>query len=273
MHDTILSINKKEYGKSHSRLYWALSDSFVLIGRSFRHIFRNMDQLLGLFLQPIMFMLLFRYVFGGAIDTGGTSYVNFLVAGILIQTAAFGATTTSISVAIDLTRGIIDRLKSLPIFSSAVMIGHVFADLVRNLISSAVMVLVALLVDFRPTASFTEWLMIIGLLILFTLSFSWLSAVVGLLAKSVEAVQWFGFILVFPLTFASAAFVPTDSMPRALRLFAENQPVTHVIEAMRSLMVGTPMGNHGIAAVIWCVAMILVFMPLAGYLFRKKVSK
>lgn len=228
---------------------------------------------MSLFLQPIMFMLLFRYVFGGAINTGGTSYVNFLVAGILIQMAAFGATTTSLSVATDLTKGIIDRLKSLPIVSSAVMTGHVVADLARNLISSVVMILVALLVGFRPEASFTDWLLIAGLLMLFTFSFSWLSAVVGLVAKSVEAVQWFGFVLVFPLTFASAAFVPTDTMPRFLRIFAENQPVTHVIEAMRSLMVGTPMGNHGIMSVIWCIGLIAIFMPLATYLFRRKVSR
>lgn len=273
MNDTLLSINKDEHRKRHSSLYWALVDSFILIKRSLRHIFRNLDQLLSLFLQPVMFMLLFRYVFGGAIDTGGTSYVNFLVAGILIQTASFGATTTSLSVATDLTKGIIDRLKSLPIVSSAVMTGHVVADLVRNLISSTVMILVALLVGFRPVASFTDWLLIAGLLVLFTLAFSWLSAVVGLIAKSVEAVQWFGFVLVFPLTFASAAFVPTSTMPPFLRLFAEHQPVTQVIEAMRSLMVGTPMGNHAIAAVIWCVALIAIFMPLATYLFRRKVSR
>lgn len=273
MNDTLLSITKDERIKKHSKLYWGFVDSAILIERSFRHIFRNVDQLLSLFLQPIMFMLLFRYVFGGAIETGGTSYVNFLVAGILIQTAAFGATTTSLSVATDLTRGIVDRLKSLPIMSSAVLTGHVVADLVRNMISSVVMILVALLVDFRPSASFTDWLYIAGLLLLFTLAFSWISAVVGLMAKSIEAVQWFGFVLVFPLTFASAAFVPTDTMPKYLRLFAENQPVTHVIEAMRSLMVGTPMGNHGVAAVIWCVALIAIFMPLAAYLFRRKVSR
>lgn len=257
----------------HSSFFWGISDSCVLIGRSLRHVFRHMDQLLSLFMQPIMFMLLFRYVFGGAIDTGGTSYVNFLVAGILVQTAAFGATTTSLSVATDLQRGIIDRLKSLPIISSAVLTGHVVSDLVRNLISSAVMIGVALLIGFRPVASFTDWLYIVGLLLLFTLAFSWLSAVMGLLAKSVEAVQWFGFVLVFPLTFASAAFVPTDTMPKYLRIFAEHQPVTQIIEAMRSLMVGTPMGNHAIAAIIWCLAIIAVSVPVAMYLFRNKVSK
>jgi ABC-2 type transport system permease protein len=153
------------------------------------------------------------------------------------------------------------------------MTGHVVADLVRNLISSVVMILVALLVGFRPVASFTDWLLIAGLLVLFTLGFSWLSAVVGLLAKSVEAVQWFGFVLVFPLTFASAAFVPTETMPTFLRYFAENQPVTHVIEAMRALMVGTDMGNHGLMTVIWSLGLVAVFMPLATYLFRRKVSK
>src|SRR5688572_18339854 len=139
-----------------NNLGWAVSDSAVLIGRSLRHIFRNTDQLLSLVIQPIMFMLLFRYVFGGAINTGGTSYVNFLVAGILIQTAAFGSLTTSISVANDLQRGIIDRFKSLPMVSSAVLMGHVVADLVRNTISSSVMILVALLIGFRPTASVVE---------------------------------------------------------------------------------------------------------------------
>lgn len=273
MKTTLLSIPKDEKIKKHSAFFWALSDTWILVGRSFKHIFKNPDQLLSLAIQPIMFMLLFRYVFGGAIDTGGTSYVNFLVAGILIQTAAFGATTTSLSVATDVKRGIVDRLKSLPIVSSAVMTGHVTADLFRNVVSSAIMIGVALLIGFRPTASVLEWFYILGILIIFTLAFSWISAVLGLIAKSVEAVQWFGFVIVFPLTFASAAFVPTDSMPKYLRIFAENQPVTHVIEAMRSYMVGTPMGNHAWASVIWCVALVTIFMPLATYLFRKKVSK
>lgn len=273
MNDTLLSVNKREYRPHHSALFWGINDSLILIRRSLRHIFRNMDQLISLFLQPIMFMLLFRYVFGGAIDTGGTSYVNFLVAGILIQTAAFGATTTSISVATDVQRGIVDRLKSLPIISSAVLTGHVFADLVRNTISSAVMIFVAFFIGFDPVASPLEWLAILGILLLFTCAFSWLSAVVGLLAKSVEAVQWFSFVLVFPLTFASASFVPTSTMPKYLRIFAENQPITHVIETIRALMVGTPVGNHAIAAIIWCVAIIVISLPLATHIFRKKTTR
>lgn len=255
--------------KNKSSFYWLMSDFRVLILRSLKHIFKNLDQLMSLALQPIMFLLLFRYVFGGAIDTGGTTYVNYLVAGILIQMAAFGATTTSINVAADLKRGIIDRFKSLPMNSSTVLVGHVVADLARNIISSIVMILVGLLVGFRPTATLGEWFLALGILLLFTLAVSSMSAILGLLAKSVEAVQWMTFMFVFPLTFASSAFVPTDGMPKVLRIFAENQPVTHVIEAIRGYMVGTPIGNHAMIAVIWCVAAIIIAVPLSGYLFRK----
>jgi len=257
----------------HSKIYWGLSDLWVMIIRSLKPIFRNMDQILGLTLQPIMFMLLFRYVFGGAIDTGGVSYVNFLVAGILVQTAAFGSLTTSLSVATDIRKGIVDRFKTLPIVSSSVIAGHVTADLVRNVLSSIIMILVALLVGFRPNASVSEWFAILGVLLIFTFAMSWVAAVLGLLAKSVEAVQWMGFLFVFPLTFASAAFAPTQSMPWLLRIFAENQPVTHVIEAIRAFMIGTPVGNHAWLAFIWCLAITIISIPLTIFLFRKYNTK
>lgn len=262
-------LNQNIEKKKGSKIYWAFSDTFVLIGRSVKHITKNLDQLLSIAIQPVMFMLLFRYVFGGAIETEGTTYVNYLVAGILIQMAAFGATTTSLSVATDLKRGIIERLKTLPIVSSGVMTGHVVGDLIRNTLSSIVLIGVALLVGFRPMANVGEWLQILGLLLLFTFAFSWLSAIMGLLAKSVEATQWIGFVLVFPLTFASSAFVPTAGMPAGLRFFAENQPVTHVIEAIRALMIGTPIGVHGKMAIIWCAGFTIIAIPLAAYLFRK----
>ncbi len=236
--------------KFDSPISWAVSDTLVLVERSLRHIFKNLDQLLSIIISPVMFMLLFRYVFGGAIATEGTTYVNYLVAGILVQTAAFGALTTSLSVANDLKQGIIERLKTLPIVSSGVLMGHVVADLVRNILSSIVMIGIALLVGFRPNATIIEWIQILGILLLFTFAISWLSAIMGLLAKSVEAVQWLGFVAIFPLTFASSAFVPTDGMPRALKFFAENQPITHVIESIRSLMIGTPIGNHATMAVL-----------------------
>jgi ABC-2 type transport system permease protein len=259
--------------QKHSRFYFAFADSFILMQRSLKYIFKNPDQLLGVAIQPIMFMLLFRYVFGGAINTGGVTYVNFLVAGILVQMAAFGSLTTSLSVATDLQRGIIDRLKSLPIISFGVLMGHVVADLVRNIISAIIMIGVGLLVGFRPTASVGEWFLIVGILLLFTFALSWVSAILGLIAKTVEAVQWMGFLAIFPLTFASAAFAPTDTMPKWLRLFAENQPITHVIEAIRALMIGTPIGNHGWLSVLWSVSVTIIAIPLAAYLFRKYSGK
>jgi len=254
---------------NNNNIYYIFSDTIVLITRSLKHIFKNLDQLLALTIQPVMFMLLFGYVFGGAINTGGVSYINFLVAGILVQMSAFGATTTSLSIAMDLRRGIIDRFKSLPMASSTVLFGHVVADLVRNFLSAIIMIIVALIMGFRPEASFTDWLLITGILLLFTFALSWLSAIMGLVAKSVEAVQWLGFFIVFPLTFASAAFVPTQSMPSLLRAFAENQPVTHVIEAIRALMIGLPTGEHVWLSVVWCVAITIVCIPVASFLFRR----
>ncbi len=255
--------------EQRSKLYWMFSDSGVLIKRSLSHIVKNRDQVLGLTIQPIMFMLLFRYVFGGAINTGSVSYVNFLVAGILIQSAAFGALTTSLSVATDLQKGLIDRIKSLPIVGWGLLMGHVVGDLARNLIQSLVMIGIGLLVGFRPSASPYEWLLIAGIVLLFTFAISWIAAIMGLVARSVESVQWMGFFLVFPLTFASAAFAPTQTMAKWLRVFAENQPVTHVIEAVRALMIGTPIGNHAWLAAVWCIGIIAVAMPFATHLFRK----
>jgi ABC-2 type transport system permease protein len=153
--------------------------------------------------------------------------------------------------------------------NTAMLIGHTTADLVRNLVSSAIMIGVAFAVGFKPTATFAEWMAVIGILLLFTYALSWMSAILGLMAKSIEAVQWFGFIFVFPLTFASSAFVPTDGMPKYLRIFAENQPVTHVIEAIRSWLVGTPIDNHGWLALIWCLGILVVSIAIASHLFRK----
>jgi ABC-2 type transport system permease protein len=217
-----------------------------------------------------MFMLLNRYVLGGAIDTGSVSYVNYLFAGILIQTLAFGANYTTINLAVDLKEGIVDRFRSLPMVTSALIVGHISADLVRNIISGIIILLMGLLVGFRPDATGIEWLQVIGLALLFTLAISWLSAILGLFVKSLEAAQWIGFVLIFPLTFISSAFVPTDTMPSALQAFAENQPITHVINAVRSWLVGTPMGDSAWLAAVWCIGIIVVSAPLAVRLFRKR---
>ena len=156
---------------------------------------------------------------------------------------------------------------------SALLIGHTVSDLARNAISASVMIGVGLLVGFRPTASFVEWLGIASTLLLFTFAFSWLSAIMGMVAKSPEAVQWISFVFIFPLTFASSAFVPTEGMVPVLKAFAVNQPVTHVIEAIRSFMVGTPLGNHAWLAVIWCLGILAVCIPLSTVLFRRRTSR
>ncbi|MCZ2096923.1 MAG: ABC transporter permease [Anaerolineae bacterium] len=252
-----------------SAVYWLISDSWIMAKRSTMHIVRSMDQVLSLVVFPIMFMLLNRYVLGGAIDTGDVSYANYLFAGILIQTLAFGANYTTINLAVDMKEGIVDRFRSLPMSDSALVIGHITADLVRNVISGIIILLAGYAVGFRPNASAVEWLYVIGLALLFTLAISWLSAILGLLVKSLEAAQWVGFVLIFPLTFVSSAFVPTETMPRAIRFFAENQPVTHAINAIRAWLVGTPLGDSAWLSVAWSVALIAISIPITSWLYRR----
>lgn len=257
------------------KIIQSLTDSLLMIQRSSRHILRNTDQLLGTFFQPIMFLVLFAAVFGGAISLAlpdGIGYLDFLLAGIIVQTLAFGSTTTAIAVSNDLQKGIVDRFRSLPMSNLAVLNGHVISDIFRNGISTIVMIITGLVMGFRSSATVVEWLTIVGILLLFTLMFSWLAAIMGVLSKSVEAVQWLSFIIVFPLTFASSAFVPTEGMNRFLKAFAENQPVTHVIEAIRALMLGTPVGNHIWMSVAWCVGIMIVAIPLATILFKRRAS-
>ncbi len=257
--------------------WWlSLNDSLLMIKRSTLHIIRNTDQLLGAFFQPVMFLVLFSTVFGGAISKAlpaGVTYLNFLMAGIIVQTVAFGSTTTAVSVCNDLQKGIIDRFRSLPMSNLAVLNGHVTSDLFRNTISTSVMLLTGLAIGFRSHANPLHWLYIAGILFLFTFAFSWLAAIIGLFAKSVEAVQWLTFVMIFPLTFASTAFVPAEGMNHILRDFAVNQPITQVVEAVRALILGSPIGNHGWLAVVWCVGMLVVALPLASILFRRKTSQ
>lgn len=256
-------------------LLQSFNDSLIMIRRSSTHIIRNTDQLLGTFFQPIMFLVLFTAVFGGAVGMAlpkGVSYIDFLMAGIIVQTVSFGSTTTATAVATDLKRGIVDRFRSLPMSNLAVLNGHVISDLFRNGISTVVMLVAGLFVGFRPNANFIEWLMIAGIIILFTLAFSWLAAIIGVLAKSVEGVQWLTFVLVFPLTFASSAFVPTETMTPVLKAFAENQPITQIIEAVRALLIGTPIGNHGWLAVAWSVGIMAISIPVAAWLFKRKTT-
>ncbi len=253
----------------------AFTDSLLMIQRSSRHILRNTDQLLGTFFQPIMFLVLFAAVFGGAISQAlpeGVGYLDFLLAGIIVQTLAFGSTTTAIAISNDLQKGIVDRFRSLPMSNIAVLNGHVISDIFRNGLSTVVMIVTGLIMGFRSSASIADWLLITLILLLFTLMFSWLAAIVGVLSKSVEAVQWLSFIIVFPLTFASSAFVPTEGMNKFLKAFAENQPITQIIEAVRALMLGTPVGNHVWLAIIWSLGVLVIAVPLATWMFKRRAT-
>ncbi|MFN8015892.1 MAG: ABC transporter permease [Acidimicrobiia bacterium] len=259
---------------SRFSLYWYVMDAARMTKRSVMHIIRSFDQVMSLVMFPIMFTVLFRYVNDGSIKLTDMSYVNFMFPGILVQTLAFGANYTTINIAVDLQNGIVDRFRSLPMYNSSFIIGHVIADLFRNFISSIIMLIVGFLVGFRPNVSFTETLSIIGIAILFTLAISSVSAVLGMMVNSLEAAQWIGFVFIFPLTFASSAFVePARMKAKWLKAFAENQPFSHVINTIRGLFHGTPIHNNVGPAIIWCVALIAISIPLTAVMFRRKATK
>ena len=256
------------------KLYWALADGLVLAKRNLVQIPRIPELLVFATIQPVMFVLLFRYVFGGAINVGGgTSYVNFLMAGIFVQTVAFGSVSTGVGLAEDLQRGLVDRFRSLPMSRSAVLTGWTAADLVRNAFTVAVMLFVGLLIGFRPEAGVGGWAAAIGLLLLLSFAFSWVGATVGLLVRTVEAAQSGGFIWLFPLTFASSAFVPTEGMPGPLRAFANNQPITRIVDAVRGFLLDQPVGSAGWLAFAWCAGILAVFVPLSIYLYRRTATR
>ncbi|MHB8596199.1 MAG: ABC transporter permease [Ktedonobacteraceae bacterium] len=254
-------------------IYWTIADALVLAKRHLIQIPRIPEELIFATIQPIMFVLLFRYVFGGAIAVSGTSYVNYLMAGIFAQTVIFGATSTGIGLATDLQRGLVDRFRSLPMAKSAVLTGRTISDLVRNTFVVLVMWGVGLLVGFRPQGGVLSWLGGIGLLLLTSFAFSWISATIGLLVSTVEAAQSAGFIWLFPLTFASSAFVPTSSMPGWLRAFADHQPVSLVVNAVRGLLLNTPDAATIWQAIAWCVGILIVFIPIAVWAYGRRIGK
>ena len=254
-------------------LYWTFADALVLARRHLVQIPRIPEELIFATIQPIMFVLLFRYVFGGAIAVTGTTYVNYLMAGIFAQTVIFGATNTGIGLATDLQRGLVDRFRSLPMARSAVLTGRTLADLVRNTFVVFVMWIVGLLVGFQPQGNVLAWVAAAGLLLLTSFAFSWISATIGLLVSSVEAAQSAGFIWLFPLTFASSAFVPTKSMPGWLRTFAEHQPVSLIVNAVRGLLLNQPDAVMIWQALAWCVGILVVFIPLAVWAYGRRTAR
>jgi ABC transporter DrrB family efflux protein len=250
----------------------AISDALVLARRSLRRIPRQPDLALAFTVQPIMFTLLFVYVFGGAIKTPGYDYVDFLMPGIIVQTIAFGGFVTALGLAEDLKRGLIDRFRSLPMSRSAVLAGRTLADVVTNSFSLVVMTTVGFIAGFNFSSHFGLVLGGVALALLFGFAFSWIFALAGLTASSPEAAQSLGFIVIFPLTFASSAFVPVASMPDWLQTFAKVNPFTVVVDAMRHLWVGAPAGNSVWGALAWTIGLIVVFAPLAVRRYRRAVS-
>jgi ABC transporter DrrB family efflux protein len=256
-----------------SSLAYAISDTMVLAKRSLLRIPRAPDLLLSFTVQPIMFVLLFVYVFGGAIDTPGyDDYTDFLMPGIIAQTMSFGGFVTALGLAEDLKKGLIDRFRSLPMSRSAVLTGRTLADVATNVISLTIMIVVGLVVGFQFSSSPLEVVAGLGLMLLFGYAFSWIFAYCGLTASSGESAQAIGFIVIFPITFISSAFVPVDSMPSWLQAIAENNPFTTVVDAMRALWVDAPAGNDVWAAVLWSLGLIAVFAPLSVARYRRAVS-
>ncbi len=256
-----------------SSLGYALADTVVLAKRSLLRIPRQPDLLLGFTVQPVMFVLLFVYVFGGAIQTPGFDYEDFLIPGILVQSMAFGGFVTALGLAEDLQTGLIARVRSLPLSRAAVLTGRTLADIGTNVIQVGIMLAVGLAVGFRFQTSAPEVLAGIGLLLLLGYAFSWVFAFLGLTASSPEASNAYGFIIILPLTFASSAFVPVETMPSWLQTFAEVQPVTTMVDATRALFIGTPAGNDVWGAVLWAFGIIVVFGWLSVWRYRRAVGR
>src|SRR3954464_8647457 len=243
----------------------------VMLGRSMRHVTRSVDTIITVTIMPIAFLLLFRYVFGGAIQTGTDNYVNYLLPGILLIAIASGISYTAYRLFMDMQSGIFERFHSMPIARSAPLWGHVLTSLVSNAISVVVIILVALIMGFRSSAGVLSWLAVAGILALFTLALTWIAAIAGLAAKSVDGAGAFSYPLIF-LPFISSAFVPTASMPGPVRAFAENQPVTSIVDAIRSLLAGQPVGNDIWIALAWCLGILTVAYALAMTVYRRKTS-
>ena len=245
-----------------------VDDSLVILRRNLQRFRRQPEMLAGYTIQPIMFVLLFVYVFGGSIHTG-MDYEDFLIPGILVQNITFGGALTAVGLVEDLHKGLIDRFRSLPMARSAVLAGRTAADVVVNLLMTVIVIVVGLIVGFRFSTGVGELIYGLILLLLFGYAFSWLFALIGLLSTSAENAQQFGFILIFPLTFISSAFVPVDNMPAALEAFAKVNPFTITVDAMRHLFVGTPAGNSVWGATAWSIGLIVVFAPLAVLKYRR----
>ncbi|MEU8379884.1 ABC transporter permease [Streptosporangium sp. NPDC048865] len=248
-----------------------LGDTAVLLGRSLRHITRSPDTIITTAIMPIAMMLMFVYVFGGAIRTESDSYVNYMLPGILLITVASGIAYTAYRLFMDMKGGIFERFQSMPTARSSVLWAHVLTSLIANLISLGVVMLVALLMGFRSGAGVLSWLSVAGILILFILALTWIAVIPGLSAKTMEGASAFSYPLIF-LPFLSSAFVPTGTMPGPVRAFAEHQPVTSIVNAIRALFSGQPVGTDIWVALAWCAGILVVAYAFAMRTYRRRIS-
>ena len=248
----------------------ATTDSATMLRRSLRHTLRSPDTMIMTIALPVMILLMFVYVFGGAMRVSG-AYLNYVVPGIILLCAGFGAGTTAVSVSTDMTDGIVDRFRTMSIGRTAVLSGHVGASLLRNLASTAVVVGIAVAIGFRPTAGPIEWLGAVAMIALFVVAISWLATALGLLARNPEAASGFTFFLMF-LPYVSSAFVPPETMPTWLHWVAENQPVTPIIETLRGLLLGGVSGDDALAAVAWCGAIGVVGYLWSAALYTRRTA-
>ncbi|WP_250005572.1 ABC transporter permease [Actinoplanes sp. M2I2] len=249
----------------------ALSDSRVMLKRSLRHVTRSLDTIITVTIMPIAFMLLFVYVFGGAIQANTDNYVNYLLPGILLIAIASGVAYTAYRLFNDLQSGIFERFHSMPIARPSVLWGHVLTSVVSNAISVIIIALVALVMGFRSSAGPLAWLAVAGILVLFTLALTWIAVIAALSAKTQDGAAAFSYPIIF-LPFISSAFVPTDSMPGPVRAFAENQPVTSIVDTIRALFEQQPVGTEIWTALAWCAGVLLIAYLAALAAYRRKIA-
>jgi len=255
--------------KTATTHFWG--DTAVMLGRSMRHVFRSMDTIITVAITPIAMMLLFVYVLGGAIQTGSDNYVTYLLPGILLMAIASGIAYTAYRLFLDMQRGIFERFHSMPIARSSALWGHVLTSLASNAITVVVIILVALVMGFRSSAGLLPWLAVAGILGLFTLALTWVAVIAGLSARTIDGASAFSYPLIF-LPFISSAFVPTASMPPVVRAFAENQPVTAIVNSIRALLAGQPAGDDIWIALAWCLGILIVAHAFAMRAYKSKAG-
>lgn len=257
--------------KEKNRIKNAVLDIAIMFKRCLLLSMRSLDALLTSIAQPILLMLLFVYVLGGSMDVGEMSYVNYIVPGVIVQCIGQCTTITAISVNNDMKRGIVDRFRSMPITNSSVLTGHALSAVVRNIITTSLLIGLALLIGFNPTAGIAQWLAVIGILLLFMLAITWISIIFGLIANSAESASSFA-VVTIALPYLSSGFVTTETMPTALRIFAGNQPMTPIIESIRSLLMNGMLDENFLPAVLWCVGMLIVAYVGAVTIYKRKTN-